>query len=117
MFQSESDYPVEPFSLNLTGKKDISVDDIIQSKGYSTDTPVETVKFENFFKNATKEQSWHGQEEKETVRKFQELVRILKDNLSSIKIYKIGKVELDVYVVGKTKYGTFSGIKTKVVET
>jgi len=117
MFQSESDYPVEPFIMELEGKESINSEDILQAMGYPDDTQVELVKFENFFKNAVKEQSWHGDEEKEIVKRFQELVHILKTNLEDIKVFKIGDIELDVYVIGKLELGYFSGIRTKVVET
>lgn len=117
MFQSESDYPVEPFFMELEDKESISGEDILKAMGYPDDTQIESVEFENFFKNAVKEQSWHSDEEKEIVKRFQKLVHILKTNLKDIKVFKIGNIELDVYVIGKSESGYFSGIKTKVVET
>jgi hypothetical protein len=44
-------------------------------------------------------------------------VRVLKDNLADLQVFKIGGAESDVYVLGKTGQGDLAGIKTKVVET
>jgi hypothetical protein len=50
--------------------------------------------------------------------KFDELAKTLQEQLSSIKVYKIGdEAEKEVYVVGKTTDGHWAGIKTSVVET
>jgi hypothetical protein len=50
--------------------------------------------------------------------KFQKLAQILKDQLSGIKVYKIGEEpEKDIYIVGKTSDGRWAGLKTTVVET
>ena len=117
MFQSESDYPIELFYLEGNGKKSIARDDILNVGKYPAKTLVKTLKLEDFFGNAVQEQSWHGAEEKEIVKRFQELVRILKEDLSDVKVFKVGKVEIDVYVIGKTESGDFAGVKTKVVET
>lgn len=117
MFQSESDYPVEAFFLEIAGKDSIIDEDILQIGNYPPDTSVTLVNFDDFFKVPTREQSWHGEEEKETVKRFQELVRILNENLRDIKVFKIGEIEIDVYVIGKADSDNFLGIKTKVVET
>ena len=50
--------------------------------------------------------------------KFQKLADALKQQLSSIKVYKVGdEAEREVYIVGKTADGALAGLKTTVVET
>jgi hypothetical protein len=50
--------------------------------------------------------------------KFQKLAQVLKEQLSGIKVYKVGEdAEKDVYIVGKTKDGRYAGLKTGVIET
>ena len=50
--------------------------------------------------------------------RFQKLAQVLKEQLSSIKVYKLGEeAEKAVYIVGKTKEGRWAGLKTSVVET
>jgi hypothetical protein len=115
LFMSESDYPVEVFSQAANAEKALSAQDIIAAK--NPKGTVSEIDFESFFRNATTEQAGQSPEAGQTVKKFQALVKALKDNLSEIKVYKVGEIEADVYVVGKTASGNFAGVTTKVVET
>jgi hypothetical protein len=115
MFQSESDYPVEPFVQASKGKQPMSAQDFVATK--KTDGTVKTVEFDSFFANATQEQDWQDEDARRRVKKFQALVKFLKENLSGIEVYKVGDAESDVYVVGKTASGSLAGVTTKVVET
>jgi hypothetical protein len=50
--------------------------------------------------------------------RFQKLAQVLKEQLSDIKVYKLGEeAEKEIYIVGKTADGRWGGLKTKVVET
>ena len=49
--------------------------------------------------------------------KFDALTKLLSEQLSGIKVYKLGAVNLKVFIVGKTKDGLWAGVKTEVVET
>jgi hypothetical protein len=50
--------------------------------------------------------------------KFDKLAAAVKEQLSGVKVYKVGDdPERQVYVVGKTSDGKWAGLKTKVVET
>lgn len=113
---SESEYPFEVF-LWTEDKEDITPEIILQKTGRSLDTPVELVDLDSFFEIATTEQSWHSLEEKETVKRYQNLVKTLKDNLTDIKVVRLGTIAIDVYIVGKTPSSDLAGLTTKVVET
>ena len=62
-------------------------------------------------------QDWFGDEETATANKFAELKKLLEDNLRYLKVFKIGKIELDIYIVGLDVESNLIGIKTKAVET
>jgi hypothetical protein len=112
-FQSESDYPVQLFFAEGGGRKSIKASDLSEQPGKQVD-------FDGFFGTATADEVWHGPEEKESARRFRELVEALKETLADIKVYKVGKAsgaEFDIYVVGRTADGDFAGVTTKVVET
>jgi hypothetical protein len=66
---------------------------------------------------ATQEEDWHDEEERETAKHFQNLVSILKQNLSQLQVYRVGSIEIDVYIVGVTDGGGLAGLSTKLVET
>ncbi len=72
---------------------------------------------DEFFAIATQEEDWHDQEEREMVQRFQNLVSVLKQNLSQLQVYRVGNIEIDVYIVGVTDGGGLAGLSTKLVET
>ena len=50
--------------------------------------------------------------------KFDRLGQVLKEQLSTVKVYKVGgEAEKQVFIVGKTEDGQWAGLKTSVVET
>jgi len=53
----------------------------------------------------------------ENATKYQNLLKVLREHLSDIRVFKVGRVNLDVYVVGRTKEGDWAGVQTKAVET
>ncbi|MDT5158717.1 MAG: hypothetical protein QOH51_3074 [Acidobacteriota bacterium] len=113
-FMSESDYPfevfkwgrAEPSNAFLRGltKQDASVP-------VSTQTPAE------FFRAAAAEPDWKGSEELALARRFQKLLRLLEENLSDLKVFRVGRVNLPVYVAGRAASGLWLGVSTRVVET
>jgi hypothetical protein len=114
-YQSESDYPVEPYARDA-GKGAPTAEEFAEGRE-GDDAAVRELDFDSFFGNYTDEQEWWGDEERAVARKFQALVEFLKANLKDIKVYRVGDVEADIYIVGKTESGDFAGVKTKVVET
>ena len=74
------------------------------------------MEIDDFFRNSVTAEDWHEDEEKATVKKFQNLVNVLKTNLTDLQVYRIGSKEIDVYIFGTTPDG-IAGISTKVIET
>lgn len=124
LWMSESEYPFEIIMWEDT--TDLTADKLLQqverypSKGSakpSPDTPVRVTDIDKFFSNAIAEHDWYGEEQKAEVQKCRKLMEELKANLSDIKVYCVGEVEIDIYVVGKTPDGNLAGVSTMVVET
>ena len=78
---------------------------------------VEERVFEDFFKRLTENQEWFGDEEIKTANKFSALKEILTKNLTKLKVFKIGTVEIDIYIVGLDAQNFIKGVWTKAVET
>ncbi len=111
---SEADYPFEVFRWEA---QKLTASTVIQQTGHTPDTCVKVVPLDDFFENATQEEDWYNDEEKETVLRYLALVETLKTNLSDVQVYRLGTVEIDVYIAGKTPSGDLAGLSTKVVET
>jgi Nuclease A inhibitor-like protein len=116
-FMSESDYPLKPFVIEGDRKQALTAKDILKAMKHSPKAKVQMISVDDFFCTATESQDWHGPEERKTVKRFQNLVKVLKESLRDIQVFKVGKIESDVYVVGKTESGDFAGVSTKVIET
>lgn len=110
---SETDAEIFPF----VGEKAESVTPEIILKQTEADAPVEERNFEDFFKRLTGMQNWFGEEEIANANKFSALKDLLEKNLRDLKVFKIGKIEIDIYVVGLDDQNILTGIKTKAVET
>ncbi len=114
---SESDYPFEVFLWESPELRPLTPQKILQQTGHPQNTPLEVVTVDNFFKVATTEQDWYGEEEKATLQKYQALVETLKQILSNPDVYRLGEREIDVYIVGQTPAGALAGLSTKIIET
>lgn len=118
---SETDAPFETFvwqrEKDAEPFSEVSAADVLRFAGKDANTTVREQSLEDFFRTPTTEQDWHGDEEKETVRRFRELKNLLETELKNAKVFKVGEIEMDVYIVGIDADGNLAGVKTKAVET
>lgn len=113
LWMSEADYP---FSVIYWENVDNIPEKLLQinSNRYTT---LEVRELDSFFSRATEEKDWYGEEEKAECKRYQDLVNLLKTNLSEVKVYRVGEVEINCYILGKTDSGTIAGLSTIIVET
>jgi hypothetical protein len=107
LFPSESEAPFQAFLWQDTGDK-LSRARLRELTDASEGEAVEELTLDELFQTVPSEDQ----------PKFQKLADALKQQLSSIKVYKVGdEAEREVYIVGKTADEAFAGLKTTVVET
>jgi hypothetical protein len=114
VWMSEADYPFEVFIWDDMTK--ITPEQLNARTGHSPDTPVKVIGVDEFFRPCTTSEDWHNDEEAAEVKRYQELVSFLKQNLKDIQIYRVGEIEIDIYIIGQYS-GQLVGLKTKAVET
>jgi hypothetical protein len=106
LFTSETDAPLKPFVWE-GGPDKLSNKDVVKLAG-EEDADVEQQSLDDFFRVVPPEDK----------PKFDELAKVLKEQLADIKVFKVGdEAEKNAYIVGKTKDGKWAGLKTTVVET
>jgi hypothetical protein len=115
-FSSETDAPLTPFFWAAKNDPELTPELVAALAGAPEDAPVETDRLAAFFRDATLEEEWHNDEEKEQVRRFSALLDVIKSTLDGTKVFRIGETKIDVYIVGKVE-GGFAGLHTQVVET
>jgi hypothetical protein len=112
LFMSESDYPFEVVRLDA-----ITPAALRQASEEAADAPVETQSLENFFRVAVSEEDWRSVAERASAKKYQALVALLKDNLTDVKAYRVGSINIAVFIIGQSAEGNWLGLSTRVVET
>ena len=115
LWLSESDYPWE--TIYWDNLSDLTPETLLQQINRELSTRIEINELEQFFAQATQKQHWHEAAEIAEVERYQNLVKILQENLRDIKVYQVGEIEIDVYVLGKTNSNTIAGLATKVIAT
>jgi histidine triad (HIT) family protein len=105
-FTSETEAGFEPFVWE--GGDKLTKQRLLELAGAEKGTAVEEDTLDRFFRAVPAEDK----------AKFDKLAKALQEQLSGIKVYKVGdEAEKDVYIVGQTKDGHLAGLKTTVVET
>ena len=117
LWMSESDYPFEVLIWEFGEKVLLDNEVVLKITKHALDTPIKVIEFDDFFQGVITPKGWHDAEESEMVNRYQELVRIMKQYLSDLKVYKVGKVEIDVYIIGRTNAGSYGGLATVSIET
>lgn len=112
---SESDYPVEPFRLSGTEKPTAQV--LRRVAGAAEDAEVATRTPEEFFRPGAFTESAGDTFKPASAGRLRELSRALLENLSEVKVYRVGEINIPVYVLGKSESGSWLGVSTRVVET
>jgi len=115
LFMSEADYPFE--IVNWGAMNEIDFDYLRGLAGVARDAPVQVVSEEKFFATAVSEPKWKAEDELAIARRYQALLRLLKENMEDLKVYKVGEIDIAVYIVGKDESGNRVGLSTRVVET
>lgn len=115
IYISESDAPIIPFTLDKADA--VTVAEVLAQTGHSDGEPVETIDAEAFFARLTTFREWFGPREKETAERFKALKTELEKEMDGLKVFKVGKIRIDIFVVGLDKKGRLAGVKTKAIET
>ena len=99
LFMSESDYPFE--LIQWEGPTEPTTDFIRNVAGEAKDSPVQKLEVEQFLNSG----------------RYQRLLLALQHELSDLRAYKVGRINMPVYVVGRSREGSWLGVATRVVET
>jgi hypothetical protein len=116
LYQSESDEPFTTFTWKKA-EGELTKDQLLKRARLPANSPVQEVPLQDFFRDLTAEQDWHGEEEKAAVEKYRNLLEVIRQELSDAKVFKVGKTRVRVFIVGTTREGDWAGFKTTAVET
>ncbi|MEO0801848.1 MAG: nuclease A inhibitor family protein [Cyanobacteria bacterium J06642_2] len=115
LWTSEADYPFEVFEW--TDGTELDRDALLNFLALPPDTQVECMEVDRFFEKAMRDRDWYDEVESARAQKFRDLVAMLHQTLSQIRVFRLGTVEIDVYIVGRSAQETWAGLHTHIVET
>ena len=114
LWVSESDYPFEIVTWEH-GTEMILAKLFPNLAG--TDESIDTIELTDFFAPVLVTEDWYEETELAQVDRYTELLHTIESNLTEVKVFRVGEVEITVYIIGKTPDGDLVGLKTQVVET
>ncbi|WP_210466827.1 nuclease A inhibitor family protein [Rufibacter roseolus] len=113
---SETDAPFEPVDLGQQSSEEFNRERLLSHLGKPMDSPVEEQELTYFLRNMTKVREGANAEKQEEIERFQQLQNELL-KLTGVKVYRIGRTQIEAYVLGWTPEQHLAGLKTRQVET
>jgi hypothetical protein len=117
LFMSESDYPFEIVRWKGGEEEEASAERLRRLAGLEPTAPVGEQTLADFFRVAAGEQEWKDEAQLQSARRYQRLLKLLEENLTDVRVYRVGTINIGVYVLGRSEEGNWLGISTRVVET
>lgn len=117
LYQTELDYPFEIFIFNDTKRTSINKANMLNLMKGSPEDYIEDFDFDFLFSTPTLDQDWHTDVDKKRVARFRNLVSVIKNSLTEIRVFRKGKIYIDVYITGRAPSGNITVISTKQMQT
>jgi hypothetical protein len=114
-YMSETDSDVTP----IFGKKvsRLTSEEILSAIGVSANTDVEIASAKEFFTRLTSHKEWFTEKQKKNADGFGALKNILEEELDDLKVYRVGKIQIEIYVLGVDKDKKVAGVRMNAIET
>jgi Nuclease A inhibitor-like protein len=114
LWSSESDYPFEV----VTWERGVELNSTaLFSKLATPNDSIEPLTLTELFAPVLTVKDWYESDELALVNRYTDLLHAIESNLSDVKVFRVGEVEIAIYIVGKTPNGDVLGLKTCAVET
>ncbi len=114
LYPSETDAPIRALSPDAVTHMP-SIDDFADVIGMTARPSVRAEPFEAFMQPLTSSDANTPSEQLRAAR-FRSLERALRAQLTDLRVYRVGTVDVRVYVVGLTACGELAGVETTALE-
>jgi len=109
VFMSETDAPFQALRWKAAGAEP-TAKRVLALGHHDAGTKVQELSLDEFL-------GAYAEGDDEDAKRYQNLLEVLREHLTGVRVFKVGRVNLDVYVLGRTKEGDWAGVQTKAVET
>lgn len=114
LYMSETDEPFEVLHWGKAGGDLAS--EVRRRAGLAAEAAVKEVPLEKFFGRLTNPPHADDDSAADAAR-YRKLVDALRANLSGVRIFRTGTVNIEIHILGETADHEWVGLKTKAVET
>jgi len=115
IYVSETDREFEPVWFDISANKTSA--DYLDKLRNCTDGASEEVPADEFFQRLSRIEDWYTESERRRAKGFADLFALMKSNLSDIRVFRLGRIQVEIFIVGIAKSGRLIGVKTSAVET
>lgn len=112
---SETDSPLETVRLGKVTQ--LTPKAIAELAGIDPKLPATEMSADKFFERLTRTEKWHGAIERKAATDYKTLRKALESELTELKVFRFGTIQIDIYIIGIDELGRLAGVKTKAVET
>ena len=114
LWSSESDYPLE--IVTWERGVDLTPTALFRHR-IAPDLAISQITLSELFEPMLTIEDWYEADELARVDRYTDLYHAIESNLTDVKVFRIGSIEIAIYIVGKTPDGDVVGLKTHVIET
>ncbi|APR78426.1 Hypothetical protein A7982_03773 [Minicystis rosea] len=116
LWMSESDYPVDPVMFPGEGSAAPTAEQVRALVGLPAGTSVDERSMV-VFQWAGRNDLGMAPEETALAMRYRALRKVLEHNLTDLRFYYYGTIQVQVYIVGRTRCGDLAGMHTVSIET
>lgn len=116
-FISEADHA---FAIVEWQIKDITpkyLSSLTISSAINSTNKVEEVSFTEFYDKYAVANAEHSEAKRARAESYKKLFDVLTENLTDLRVYRLGEVQVAIYIVGRASGGGWLGLSTAAVET
>ena len=117
LWMSESDYPVTPISGSAPASGKLTYADVRALVGATADATVDERTLGVISSGPGRNDAGMAPEEVELGTHYRALRHALEQNLSGVRVFYVGHIEVTVVIVGFTRCGELAGVRTTAIET
>jgi hypothetical protein len=118
VYSSESDRPFEFFAIPLPGRSaPPSASDFARLIGRQNGDRAEEKSLVDFFARHTATSDPYDSEAQRIRPRYEALMRTISTKLRGVRVYRLGRIEIDCFIAGLDTHGNLVGLKTVAIET
>jgi hypothetical protein len=117
LWMSESDYPFDYFARPGAATQPLTAARLLTLLGRPSSTPVEIRTLDDMFSWITRDDPEMDEWERTNAVGYRALRAVLDRELRDMRVWKVGRIQVEIYFIGTTACGDIAGLSSISIET